>query len=254
MKTIFNKTWLYISIAILILPLNSCEKWRKGVLEIQIIESLLTGGTTTAFLTVTVDEKNNTGYPIEVEFDLKGTNTKKITGFYYPNKSPRALGYTRNQGTPIYLGKNYVRDPEATVFVYKDPAYSGENGHWASSSYSAIKKAEKAASKNSSSSSGSGSSSSVSGSSQYDGIWKRNDGVASYLKLGGTSAKVCSGGSVTDGTFNASVPSATFTVSGQTHVFTFSIRNGLLIMDVPPTSTNPNHVETEYVKTTVWPC
>lgn len=232
---------LIASSLFLFITLNSysCKKTKKGTLEVKITETI--SSTSTYYKAISVSNDNDKYYTANTEFDLESeTNTRVITGYFWPDKSPRALGYSSHTGpAESGYGKKYKYDSEAQIFSNKgDDNNSGKNGHWASAS----------------SSSGSGSSSSVSGSSQYDGIWKRNDGVASYLKLGGTSAKVCSGGSVTDGTYNSSVPSATFTVSGQTHVFTFSIRNGLLIMDVPPTSTNPNHVETEYVKTTAWPC
>jgi hypothetical protein len=240
MKTI--KPLLIIASALfLFLTLNSysCKKIKKGTLEVKITETI--SSTSTYYKAISVSNDNDKYYAANTEFNLESENNYTvITGYFWPDKSPQALGYTRHDGdAESGYGKKYKYDTNAQGFTNKeDDNYSGKNGHWPSAS----------------SSSGSGSSSGSSTTSQYEGIWKRSDGADAYLKLAGTSAKVCNGGSVTNGTFNSSVPSATFTVSGQTHVFTFSIRNGLLIMDVPPTSTNPNHIETEYVKTTAWPC
>lgn len=93
----------------------------------------------------------------------------------------------------------------------------------------------------------------VTGSMQ--GTWARNDGQAStYLKIDGTVAITCNNGTATTGTFNSSVPSITFIVSGSTYVFPMSMQGDKLILGVPKNSTNPNHVPTEYIKSSTWPC
>ena len=87
------------------------------------------------------------------------------------------------------------------------------------------------------------------------GIWERADGQATtYLKIEETVATTCNNETETVGTFDSSVPSVTFVVNGTTHEFKMRMEQGLLILDVPPTSTNPNHVETEYHKYDTWPC
>jgi len=98
-------------------------------------------------------------------------------------------------------------------------------------------------------------SSTTSGSSQMQGTWARNDGQAStYLKIDGTVAITCNNGTATTGTFNSAVPSVTFVVSGSTYVFKMSMQDDKLILGVPNNSTNPNHVPTEYIKSSTWPC
>jgi hypothetical protein len=99
------------------------------------------------------------------------------------------------------------------------------------------------------------SSSPTNGSSQMQGTWARNDGqTQTYLKIDGTVAITCNNGTATTGTFNSSVPSVTFIVSGSTYVFPMSMQGDKLILGVPKNSTNPNHVPTEYIKSSTWPC
>lgn len=87
------------------------------------------------------------------------------------------------------------------------------------------------------------------------GIWERNDNQAiTFLKLEGTVATTCNSGTETVGTFNSSVPNATFVVSGATYIFPIRMEGEKLILSVPDNSTNPNHVDTEYIKSTTWPC
>lgn len=87
------------------------------------------------------------------------------------------------------------------------------------------------------------------------GTWARNDGQASaYLKIEGTAATTCSYGKVTNGSFNAGEPSVSFNVGGVTHTFKIIMSGSKLILRVPATSTNPNHVDTEYIRSTNWPC
>jgi hypothetical protein len=209
-----------IALIIATVLITSCAKNQKGTLE--KMEYWSASGNKYYSAKVMVD---NPPAIKGQEYEDPSNSPSKSPNYYYyywTDKSPKDLGYTEGP------------HGEKTYYTTSGNKTPGSRGHWGSGSKS--------------------SSSSSSGASKYEGIWKRNDGVASYLKLAGTSAKVCSGGSVTNGTFDSSVPSATFTVSGQTHVFTFSITNGLLYMDVPATSTNPNHVVTEYVKTTAGPC
>lgn len=86
------------------------------------------------------------------------------------------------------------------------------------------------------------------------GIWERNDGQAeTYLKLEGTVATTCNSGTETVGTFNSSAPSATFVVSGTTYLFPLKMQGDILIVQVPDQG-NANHVDTEYIKSTTWPC
>ncbi|MEQ1732868.1 MAG: hypothetical protein ABL940_04300 [Bacteroidia bacterium] len=214
-----------VTLIIATLLLTSCAKSKKGTLE--KMEYWTASGS--KYYSAKVMADNPPAIKGQEYEDPSNSPSRSPNYYYYywADKSPKDLGYTE--------GPHTDSDGKTMYYATSSGKTAGSNGHWGSGSSSS-------------------SSSSSSGATKYDGIWKRNDGVASYLKLGGTSAKVCSGGSVTNGTFNSSAPSATFTVSGQTHVFTFSISNGLLYMDVPPTSTNPNHVVTEYIKTTAWPC
>jgi hypothetical protein len=89
--------------------------------------------------------------------------------------------------------------------------------------------------------------------SKIIGIWVRNDG-STYLKIEGSVATTCNSGTETVGSFNSAVPSMTFVVGGVTYVFKMRMQGDNLIVIVPPQSTNPNHVDTEYVKSTTWPC
>lgn len=101
-----------------------------------------------------------------------------------------------------------------------------------------------------------GGNSTTTGSSKMLGTWERNDGQAStYLKLEGAVATTCNSGTETIGTFNSSVPSATFTVSGVTYVFPLIMQSeNVLIVQVPDQSNNANHVDTEYIRSDLWPC
>lgn len=92
-------------------------------------------------------------------------------------------------------------------------------------------------------------------SSSIYGTWARNDGQAStYLKIEGSAATTCNNGKATNGSFNASTPSVIFTVAGVTHTFKIIMSGSKLILRVPATSTNPNHVDTEYIRSNNWPC
>ena len=86
------------------------------------------------------------------------------------------------------------------------------------------------------------------------GTWSRNDGQATtFLKLNGGTATSCNNGTETLGTFNSSVPSATFVISGTTIVFPLRMLGNKLIVQVPSQG-NANHVDTEYIRSTNWPC
>lgn len=87
------------------------------------------------------------------------------------------------------------------------------------------------------------------------GIWARNDGQAStYLKLEGNTATTCNNNTITVGIFNTtSSPNATFDVGGVTYVFPLHMQGDNLIVNVPSQG-NANHVPTEYIRSTSWPC
>jgi hypothetical protein len=95
---------------------------------------------------------------------------------------------------------------------------------------------------------------SSSSAAQMAGTWARNDGQANtYMKLNGNLAQTCNNNAITNGIFNASAPSATFVVSGVTYVFPLRMSGTKLIVRVPAQG-NANHVDTEYIRSTTWPC
>jgi hypothetical protein len=91
-------------------------------------------------------------------------------------------------------------------------------------------------------------------SSKMVGTWERNDGQAkAYIKLEGSVATTCTDNTITVGTYDPSVPSATFIVGGVKYIFPLSMQGETLIVKVPSQG-NANHVPTEYIKSTKWPC
>lgn len=86
------------------------------------------------------------------------------------------------------------------------------------------------------------------------GTWVRNDGQAiAYIRFEGSTATTCVNGVMTAGTFSVSASTATFVVGGQTIVFPLQMSGTKLIVKVPAQG-NANHVPTEYIKSTNWPC
>ncbi|MEQ1732869.1 MAG: hypothetical protein ABL940_04305 [Bacteroidia bacterium] len=157
MKTI--KPLLIIASALfLFFTLNSysCKKIKKGTLEVKITTTI--SNTSTYYKAISVSNDNDKYYVANTEFNLEAENNYTvITGYFWPDKSPQALGYTRHDGdAESGYGKKYKYDTNAQGFTNKeDDNYSGKNGHWPSAS----------------SSSGSGSSSGSSGACP-EGTWK----------------------------------------------------------------------------------
>lgn len=103
--------------------------------------------------------------------------------------------------------------------------------------------------------SGTGTSTSIyNGSKPTGNYWSRNDGAGTaYLSLSGSTAKACSGGKETIGTFNSSKPSMTFTIGTDVIEFPLLYTNGLLIVGVPNQAVTTNN-PTQYVATSNYPC
>lgn len=92
------------------------------------------------------------------------------------------------------------------------------------------------------------------GSKPTGNYWSRNDGAGTaYLSLSGSTAKACSGGKETIGTFNSSKPSMTFTIGTDVLEFPLLYINGLLIVGVPNQAVTTNN-PTQYVATSNYPC
>lgn len=92
------------------------------------------------------------------------------------------------------------------------------------------------------------------GSKPTGNYWSRNDGAGTaYLSLSGSTAKACSSGKETIGTFNSSKPSMTFTIGTDVLEFPLLYTNGLLIVGVPNQAVTTNN-PTQYVATSNYPC
>lgn len=89
-------------------------------------------------------------------------------------------------------------------------------------------------------------------SSKMEGTWVRYDGQT-YLKLAGTVAKTCNNGTETIGTYDSSVPSITFVTGGDTYVSELRMQGEKLIVKTPSQGTD-THFDTEYNRSTTWPC
>ncbi|TRX22880.1 hypothetical protein FNW25_10520 [Flavobacterium franklandianum] len=92
------------------------------------------------------------------------------------------------------------------------------------------------------------------GSKPTGNYWSRNDGAGiAYLSLSGSTAKACSGGKETIGTFNSSKPSMTFTIGTDVIEFPLLFINGKLIVGVPNQAVTTNN-PTQYVASSNYPC
>ncbi|QBN19911.1 hypothetical protein [Flavobacterium nackdongense] len=102
---------------------------------------------------------------------------------------------------------------------------------------------------------GTGTSTSIyNGSKPTGNYWSRNDGIGkAYLSLSGATAKACSGGKETIGTFNSSKPSMTFTIGSDVIEFPLLFTNGLLIVGVPNQAVTTNN-PTQYVAASNYSC
>jgi hypothetical protein len=119
----------------------SCKKIKKGTLEIQIVETI--SSTSTYYKAISVSNDNDKYYSSNTEFDLESeNNTRVVTGYFWPDKSHRALGYNNHTGpAESGYGKKYKYDSDAQIFSSKgDDRYSGKNGHWSSASSSSNSK------------------------------------------------------------------------------------------------------------------
>ncbi|MCR9014778.1 hypothetical protein [Aquiflexum gelatinilyticum] len=104
---------------------------------------------------------------------------------------------------------------------------------------------------NSGNSGGSGSGTAAPAGTSY---WKRSDGTNTLVSLGGSTAKVCTNGTETVGTFNSSTPSMTFVVSNNTIVFPLIFKSSTeLIVRVPSQASN-SHEDVLYTKVSTYSC
>lgn len=109
--------------------------------------------------------------------------------------------------------------------------------------------------------SGTGTSGTGTGSSIYNGsdptgiYWSRNDGLGTaYLSLSGSTAKVCSAGKETIGSFNSSKPSMTFTIGKDVLEFPLLFSNGKLYVGAPAQAVYTHNAQTQYVSTSKYTC
>lgn len=212
---------------LLIISFTSCEVYKNGVMEIKTF-SVAYGGQTSYHAEVVLQDEVSA---IETEYQLpESNNMYTYTGYYWPNESPASLGY-----------KYKIDDGVTTKFYACDEcsgSQPGGSGRWADEATIIDDNPG-----------GTGSNS-----SKMIGTWARNDGQNStYVKIEGTVAITCNNGTATTGTFNASAPSMTYFVDGQTYVFPLAMSGDRLIVKVPSQGT-VNHIDTEYIRSTTWPC
>lgn len=108
---------------------------------------------------------------------------------------------------------------------------------------------------------GTGSGGSTSNSSIFNGsaptgkYWTRNDGLGTAsLSLSGTTAKACTDGKETIGTFNASKPSMTFTIGKDVLEFPLLFQNGNLYLGAPNKYVDVYNAQTQYAPSKTYGC
>jgi len=118
MKTTIFRSFLFLFVSFFF---SGCQIYRAGVLEIKnTIKITIEENFYSAEL---VDDEDN-NYTPGVEFNLKPTspNYDTYTAIYWPDKSPKDLGY------------NYICDGETKKFKSQkecNGSIPGKNGHWA---------------------------------------------------------------------------------------------------------------------------
>jgi hypothetical protein len=109
---------------------------------------------------------------------------------------------------------------------------------------------------NSNSGTGTGTGSSIyNGSSPTGNYWSRNDGMGTAsLSLSGTTAKACTDGKETIGSFNSAKPSMTFTIGKDVFEFPLLFTNGKLYVGAPAQAVDTHNAQTQYISDTKYNC